>query len=196
MNEELNRNNSNVKILTTLVIIFIILVLSLGGYLIYDKIINKEEKKNNVNNEVPENNQECVVDKVVSYVEENNGVPYITLDNLDSVNEKIKEYYSSSNSTYSYEYSVKNNILFIFLSKITPVAMDANVENEGIYIDLNNKKELTISEVIQLLNINNDDLNKGLNGIALDRAIIMPSLSLCVVEGKGIAEIDRFYIGC
>lgn len=181
-----------------IIIILSILVLSLGGYLVYDKIIAKDN--NDViseNNDNGDNNVVTETNKIVeSYVEENNGVPYITLDNFDSVNARIKNFYSSTIHTYNYNYSVKDNILFVFLSKTVPSGMGIDFDYDAIYIDLNNKKELTISDVIHLLNIDSNSLNQGLNGSNLDRAIIMPQFNSCVVTGKGMAEIDTFYIGC
>lgn len=178
--------NKNVVITILLIIVF-----CLGGYLIFDKVIC-EDKNNVIDNKLDDNSQ----DKVVSYIEENNGIPYLTLNNLESVNEKINNFYNSTKSTYKYYYAVKNDILFLYLNKSTAVAMDGTVENEVIYIDLNKKKELKISEVVSLLVNSVEDFNNGLNGVSIDRAIIMPSTNGCIVNGKGMAEVDTFVVGC
>ena len=149
----------NTGLIITL-ILFIMLSLALGGFILNDKVLNKkdtkETKKENTVVEKDENKEEKK--EIISYVSDKDGIPYINLDYFDSVNEKIAEFKPTV-----YAYHVFKNILFVNTSKgymVTPY--EGGIKYLNIYVDLDNNKVLTTKELLDKLSVSKDHMNESL----------------------------------
>ena len=106
---EIKMEKKNTGLIVTL-IIFIMISLALGGFIVNDKVINKKEatEQKKENTVVEKTDKEDDSKEITSYVSDKEGIPYINLANFDSINKKITEFEPTV-----YEYHVFKNILFL-----------------------------------------------------------------------------------
>lgn len=136
-----------------------------------------------------------VEEKIVSYVEEKDGVPYITLNGFEAQNNQIKTFYGS---TAKYEYHVSNDILFINIQKNELHGQEGRSYYLNYYIDLNNKKLISVNDVLLSLNTNMDDFNRqcvDCNMNSLNNSIrIMPVGGFIYVESLEMGTFSPFRV--
>lgn len=98
-----NKNNSNVKILTTLVMILVVLVLCLGGYLVYDKLSSDDKQVTNL--ESVENN--------------NTGITQYDISRATSLIESVVDKYDSQLIHFILEEGLSEEIKLLMAIKNT-----------------------------------------------------------------------------
>ena len=137
--------------------------------------------------------------KVVNVIEDKNGVPYVNIKGLESINSEITKEYNAikgvKNASLAYSYSVRNNVLVLWVEYTVPVAMDANITTKAYYIDLTTNKQITIDNAITKLGVRRQMLMDSLvkagyieneNIKDLTGIIIMPAGSEEIVFQDGI----------
>ena len=167
-------NKSN-KGLIFVIIILIIMVLGLGGYIVYDKFIDVDPKSNikEENKKKEEKEEKSIIkdkDKKIVYTEgdyEYKKVPVINInsDDADALNKEIKEYVEKmgASSDYgegfslSYDYYENDNILSVRL-KITTIGSPRYYKT--VNIDSKTGKKLTNYDLIKYKNIDGNEIGK------------------------------------
>ena len=176
----------NNKILVTFLIIFVIISLLLGSYIIYKEYF-KDNKCDDPKSEIKENTNYVVdlvnVKKELKYVgscsiEGGKGnidvkLPKINIDtaNAKKLNDLIKENYKKAyeasvndetNMAYidaSYEYVVRNNIIFLYVeSTLNKGCGTGSTTHKNYYFDIKNDKILTTEEGFKKAGYSLDDL--------------------------------------
>lgn len=160
--------------LIVVLVIFIILSLALGGFILYDKVLSNDNTNETKEKTVVEKNEDKEEKKeIISYVSDKDGIPYINLDYFESVNEKISEFKPTV-----YAYHVFKNILFVSMSKgymVTPY--EGGIKYLNVYVDLDNNKVLTTKELFDKLSVSKDHMNdslkdyKDIDSIDLDNEV-------------------------
>ena len=174
------------KILVTFLIIFVIISLLLGSYIIYKEYF-KDNKCDDPKSEIKENTNYVVdlvnVKKELKYVgscsiEGGKGnidvkLPKINIDtaNAKKLNDLIKENYKKAyeasvndetNMAYidaSYEYVVRNNIIFLYVeSTLNKGCGTGSTTHKNYYFDIENDKILTTEEGFKKAGYSLDDL--------------------------------------
>lgn len=183
-----------------LIIVLSVLVLGLGGYLVFDKVISNNNVKEEVKGEEKTQNLSLVSDlvngKIIqNYVytgegefgglEENEipyvqaAIPYINMDTknvkdindqiqidyknaIDIIKNNVKEQKSNKGPYYTninYNYTVRNEILFVFVDSETgSYRAGGGVSATAYYYDMKNDKILNTQEVLTILNITSDSI--------------------------------------
>lgn len=178
----------NNKILVTFLIIFVVISFLLGSYIIYKEYF-KDNKCDDPKSEIKENTNYVVdlvnVKKELKYVgscsiEGGKGnidvkLPKINIDttNAKKLNDLIKENYKKAyeasvndetNMAYidaSYEYVVRNNIIYIFVKGTINKGCGTGSETtKNYYFDIKNDKILTTEEAFKLAGYSLDDLRR------------------------------------
>lgn len=178
----------NNKILVTFLIIFVVISFLLGSYIIYKEYF-KDNKCDDPKSEIKENTNYVVdlvnVKKELKYVgscsiEGGKGnidvkLPKINIDtaNAKKLNDLIKDNYKKAyeaavndetNMAYinaSYEYVVRNNIIYIFVKSSMNSGCGAGSETtKNYYFDIKNDKILTTEEAFKLAGYSLDDLRR------------------------------------
>lgn len=176
----------NNKILVTFLIIFVVISFLLGSYIIYKEYF-KDNKCDDPKSEIKENTNYVVdlvnVKKELKYVgscsiEGGKGnidvkLPKINIDtaNAKKLNDLIKENYKKAyeasvndetNMAYidaSYEYVVRNNIIYIFVKGTINKGCGTGSETtKNYYFDIKNDKILTTEEGFKKAGYSLDDL--------------------------------------
>ena len=178
----------NNKILVTFLIIFVVISFLLGSYIIYKEYF-KDNKCDDPKSEIKKNTNYVVdlvnVKKELKYVgscsiEGGKGnidvkLPKINIDtaNAKKLNDLIKENYKKAyeasvndetNMAYidaSYEYVVRNNIIYIFVKGTINKGCGTGSETtKNYYFDIKNDKILTTEEAFKLAGYSLDDLRR------------------------------------
>ena len=178
----------NNKILVTFLIIFVVISFLLGSYIIYKEYF-KDNKCDDPKSEIKENTNYVVdlvnVKKELKYVgscsiEGGKGnidvkLPKINIDtaNAKKLNDLIKDNYKKAyeasvndetNMAYinaSYEYVVRNNIIYIFVkSSMNSGCGSGSETTKNYYFDIKNDKILTTEEAFKLAGYSLDDLRR------------------------------------
>lgn len=178
----------NNKILVTFLIIFVVISFLLGSYIIYKEYF-KDNKCDDPKSEIKENTNYVVdlvnVKKELKYVgscsiEGGKGnidvkLPKINIDtaNAKKLNDLIKENYKKAyeasvndetNMAYidaSYEYVVRNNIIYIFVKGTINKGCGTGSETtKNYYFDIKNDKILTTEEAFKKAGYSLDDLRR------------------------------------
>lgn len=220
----------------TLSVIFILVALVAGitiGYFGNDIMAKSSDKKTKQNNsDVIENSNSnsdenitsnvdsnsnvtsnqvtpTVETKVVNVIEDKNGVPYVNIKGLESINSEITKEYNAikgvKNASLDYSYSVRNNVLVLWVEYTVPVAMDANITSKAYYIDLTTNKQITIDNAITKLGVSRQMLMDSLvkagyienkNIKDLTGIIIMPagSQEIILPDGMGLAPFINGFV--
>lgn len=154
------------------------------------------------NEAIDESNNEVKADeKIVSYVEEKDGVPYITLNGFEAQNNEIKEFYGTNNTSVDYTYHVFKNVLFVNILKNVLHGQEGRIYYLNYYVDLSNNKILKAKDVLSKLNVSMDDFNRQCVGCTLDDTLdslvrLMPTGSLIYVDTMDMAgNFDSFKVG-
>lgn len=147
--------------------------------------------------------------KLVNVVEDKNGVPYINIKGLESINNEITKDYNSikgvKNASLDYSYSVRNNVLVLFVEYTTPVAMDANIQSKFYYIDLKTNKQITVDNAITKLGVSRPEFMDSLvkagyienkNTKDLSDIFIIPAGNYDVIirSGMGFTPVINGYV--
>lgn len=159
--EEAEKNKKLIKILIILIVVFSIVTIGLNTF----------NKKNESNKAL--SNYDYIIERDTEYSsnEIKGKLPVINLkgEEIDKINNEIvKKYYSvayTKNDIYTYEYTVYENILSLFI-KITYVDDSSEygiLEYYSYNINLDNNKPLTNSELIKELSLNEKDINEEIN---------------------------------
>ena len=194
----------------------IILVLVAGisiGYFENDIVTKSDETKTKQNNSNVESNSNVdsnsnvtsnqvtttVETKLVSVIEDKNGVPYVNIKGLESINNEITKEYNTikgvKNASLDYSYSVRNNVLVLWVEYVKPVAMDANIETKVYYIDLTTNKQISLDNAIMKLGLSKSELMDSLvkagyienkNDKDLSHIFIIPAGDYDVILQNGI----------
>lgn len=194
----------------------IILVLVAGisiGYFENDIVTKSDETKTKQNNSNVESNSNVdsnsnvtsnqvtttVETKLVSVIEDKNGVPYVNIKGLESINNEITKEYNTikgvKNASLDYSYSVRNNVLVLWVEYVKPVAMDANIETKVYYIDLTTNKQISLDNAIIKLGLSKSELMASLvkagyienkNDKDLSHIFIIPAGDYDVILQNGI----------
>lgn len=140
--------------------------------------------------------------KLVSVIEDKNGVPYVNIKGLESINNEITKEYNTikgvKNASLDYSYSVRNNVLVLLVTYIKPVAMDANIETKVYYIDLTTNKQISLDNAMTKLEVSKPELMDSLvkagyienkNDKDLSHIFIIPAGSYDVIIGTGMGSI-------
>jgi len=192
-----------------IIVLLIIIILGLGGYLVFDKVMdNKEETPiEEGNNQIKEDNKESGVivndlinGKVIQTFSSSDGMnieleaneipyvevilPYININSsaAKEINNKIETKFSNeiniiknnvttqvSNkgpyyTSINYSYTVRNNVLFIYVEKLTN-SYRASGYSEGVayYYDLENNKILSTEETLKKLGKTVEEVKEKIN---------------------------------
>ena len=152
----------------TIILILSLLVIGLGSYVIFDKVINKNDSSNENTSSSKTENSVSVVD-AVNYKEGYLSVrlPKITgnTESINQINNKILNEVLPKTNTYSaaqeevkgsinenskieYQYDIANNVLIlqIYSSNISMPATNGGNFNTNYFYDILNDKELTLKE--------------------------------------------------
>ena len=155
---------------------------------------NNDKENQGVNNTNTES-------KIISYVVEDSGVPYITLSGFESENEEIKNFYNSNNNNIKYVYHISNNILFLNIEKIglsTPA--QGSITYLNYYIDLDNNKLLSVQDVLNSLSADMTDFNTkctDCNNSSLDNYVrLMPVGRFVYVDSMVMGTFNSFVVHC
>ena len=173
MNEEKKKN----KILIIIIIFMTIALIFTIGYIIHN-INNETPEKNkiesNIKEDTPNEKKELIYTKYKQNEFKNiYNIPYINIasNKIDTINKEIDDYYkpiitemdkaNNQNEDYyptrkiDYEYSINKNILSI---KITEYSESDGLTKTKTYnIDIDNKKSLSNSDLLQEKNISEEE---------------------------------------
>lgn len=151
----MEENKKNTRGLIVLVIILFICVIGLGGYIVYDKLLNKSSQSidNSKSTKTPEINEKNNFDKIVSYD--------ITLNNKPH-----KIYYKykiekTDNSDYENINQAKENGDYIYNELHVEIYLDnQKLNNIIIYYDTENNIE-NVKNTKEILDLSNIKVLKG-----------------------------------
>lgn len=175
-------NNKNSKGLIVLVIILIICILGLGGYIVYDKILNKttQATDNTKSSTTKPINNESEYDKITSYD--------IT---LNSNNHKIYYKYKivAGNDNYEDIELAKENGEYIYNELHTEIYLDNNKINDTIiYYDIENNI-INAKDKKENLDLSNTKIIKGLDN--KDYLVIMLEEPHQFLDGRKVFFISN-----
>lgn len=185
----------NDKTKNTLIVVLVCVVAILSLLIAFVLGTKNNDKENQgVNNTNTES-------KTISYVEEDGGVPYITLSGFESENEEIKNFYNSNNNNIKYVYHISNNILFLNVEKtglVTPA--EGSITYLNYYIDLDNNKLLSVKDVLNSLSVDMTDFNMkctDCNNSSLDDYVrLMPVGRFVYVDSMVMGTFNSFVVHC
>jgi len=139
-----------------------------------------------------------VEEKIVSYIEEKDGVPYITLTGFETQNAEIKNFYNENSSNIKYEYHVLKDILFVNFEKNVLYGQEGRIYYLNYYIDLNNTRLMNVNDVLSNLNVNKQDFNMqcvDCNMNSLNNSIrVLPVGGFIYVESLEMGTFSPFRV--
>ncbi len=174
-----------------LLIILIIIVLGLSAYVVYDKVIEKnnvsEKEENTTTNKekkflLKDENKNIIYDSGCSILcsegYANGGclslekwvtLPYLNInsDYANQINEELKNIYEKEKSeetfyvTIDYSYSINDNILSLVIEKSSDSSNDYNIYN----IDVYNGKKIENEKLLERKNIKKEDFYNQISTI-------------------------------
>lgn len=175
-------NNKNSKGLIVLVIILIICILGLGGYIVYDKILNKPTPTtdNTKSSTTKPINNESEYDKITSYD--------IT---LNSNNHKIYYKYKivAGNDNYEDIELAKENGEYIYNELHTEIYLDNNKINDTIIYYDNENNIINAKDKKENLDLSNTKIIKGLDN--KDYLVIMLEEPHQFLDGRKVFFISN-----
>lgn len=134
------------------------------------------------------NNSNSTQTKVVNLIEEKNGIPYININGLNSINKEIeKNFNEAKNNKGSSEYfsMTINNILILRTEHNYPSAMDAMLWSKIYYIDLTTNKQINVNQVVKKMGITEKELINKLKEEGYSEDNKIPNDLMLIPLGKG-----------
>ena len=169
-------NKKNIG-LYVLVVILLFIIVGLGIFILYDKVLSKNSQNeqnrineigNIINNQISQNPNDYILLETTTIGTNNLQVDKVSFKNIDSsltskfLNDQTKLYQKLNQSTKAKSnvlYEINNDILTVHYEMTADLAIDDDCkEIITTNIDLRNNKVLSNKEVLQLVNLTFEEL--------------------------------------
>lgn len=203
----------NNRIIAVTLVIFTILTILLGGYIVYDKVITKPN-----NNAESKSDDSISVSDAVNYTDTYYNLFKVKLPKIEGINSKTvteinekilndvlprtyahvichaegEDNCMDKGSTVNYSYAVKNNIVAIYVYSSVPNGANAmSASGDGLFYynyfyDISNDKVLNLGEAAEKMGITDIDgasTYEDLNNVCSSMIIEGDTITLDYMEG-------------